>query len=146
MKELAFPAKRAFNNMDKLFLERRQYLLNEYLTKLLKADFLRMNPGLQESLLQFFDRGSYEHTKGSISRKVSFKLKCWYSLRYTYAWFLQVDTLINPLVSSMRTVTKVVRMESPGFLTENSNDGSLYNEQTNLSGMSIYVSIANSQI
>lgn len=71
MKELTFPAKRAFNNMDKLFLERRQYLLNEYLTKLLKADFLRINPGLQESLLQFFDRGSYEHTKGSISRKVS---------------------------------------------------------------------------
>lgn len=70
MKELTFPAKPAFNNMDKLFLERRQYLLNEYLTKLLKADFLRINPGLQESLLQFFDRGSYEHTKGSISRKV----------------------------------------------------------------------------
>lgn len=70
MREFSFPAKRAFNNMDKLFLERRQYLLNEYLCKLLKPEFLMINPGLRESLLQFFYRGSYEHSKGVISRKV----------------------------------------------------------------------------
>lgn len=56
--------------MDKLFLERRQYLLNEYLSKLLKPEFLMVNPGLRESLLQFLDRGSYEQSKGTISRKV----------------------------------------------------------------------------
>lgn len=72
MKEFSFPAKRAFNNMDKLFLERRQYLLNEYLSKLLKPEFLRTNPGIKDFLLQFFDRGSYEHSKGMISRKVCF--------------------------------------------------------------------------
>ncbi len=71
MRELTFPAKRAFNNMDKLFLERRQFLLNEYLSKLLKPEFQCTNPGLRDSLLQFFDRGSYEHSKGIISRKVS---------------------------------------------------------------------------
>ena len=65
-----FPAKRAFNNMEKLFLERRQFLLNEYLEKLLNPEFLSSNPGLQGELLHFFDRGTYEHSRGTISRKV----------------------------------------------------------------------------
>lgn len=68
---MVFPGKRTFNNMDKLFLERRQFLLNEYLHKLLNPDFLSANPGLQAQLLQFFDRGAYEHSKGVISRKVT---------------------------------------------------------------------------
>lgn len=57
--------------MDKLFLERRQFLLNEYLGKLLEPEFLKRNPGLQAMVLQFFDHGSYEQSKGVISRKVS---------------------------------------------------------------------------
>ncbi|XP_045026303.1 sorting nexin-13 isoform X3 [Daphnia magna] len=117
IREFSFPAKRAFNNMDKLFLERRQYLLNEYLSKLLKPEFLMVNPGLRESLLQFLDRGSYEQSKGTISRKV--------------------DSLMNPFVSSMRNVTKVVGFDS-SFVKENStNDEILDNLQT-LSGIPLY--------
>ena len=67
-----FPAKRAFNNMDKLFLERRQFLLNEYLESLLHPEFIAANPGIKTSVFDFFDRGSYEHTKGVLSRKVLF--------------------------------------------------------------------------
>lgn len=62
--------------MDKLFLERRQFLLNEYLQKLLNVEFLSTNPGLQDELLFFFDRGSYEQSKGTISRKVSLNTSC----------------------------------------------------------------------
>ncbi|EFX88798.1 hypothetical protein DAPPUDRAFT_41687, partial [Daphnia pulex] len=117
MKEFSFPAKRAFNNMDKLFLERRQYLLNEYLSKLLKPEFLRTNPGIKDSLLQFFDRGSYEHSKGMISRKV--------------------DSLMNPLVSSMRTVTKVVRSESSSLRESSNSEENLDSMQTS-SGIPLY--------
>jgi len=83
---LYFPAKRTFNNMDKLFLERRQYLLNEYLSRILKPEFLAANADLQGYVLQFLGRGSYEHSKGAISRKV--------------------DSLVNPFVSSVRTAAK----------------------------------------
>ncbi|XP_046643877.1 sorting nexin-13-like [Daphnia pulicaria] len=117
MKEFSFPAKRAFNNMDKLFLERRQYLLNEYLSKLLKPEFLRTNPGIKDFLLQFFDRGSYEHSKGMISRKV--------------------DSLMNPLVSSMRTVTKVVRSESSSLRESSNSEENLDSMQTS-SGIPLY--------
>ena len=71
MANLYFPAKRTFNNMDKLFLERRQYLLNEYLSRILKPEFLAANADLQGYVLQFLGRGSYEHSKGAISRKVA---------------------------------------------------------------------------
>ena len=70
MASIYFPAKRTFNNMDKLFLERRQFLLNEYLSRLLRPEFLSANADLQSHVLQFLDRGSYEHSKGTISRKV----------------------------------------------------------------------------
>jgi len=58
--------------MDKLFLERRQFLLNEYLENLLQPDFIAANPSIKTCVFEFFDRGSYKHTKGVISRKVLF--------------------------------------------------------------------------
>ena len=51
---------------------------------------------------------------------------------------MQVDSLMNPLVSSMRTVTKVVRSESSG-LRDSSSEDNLDNFQ-NLSGIPLYVS------
>ena len=66
--------------MDKLFLERRQFLLNEYLENLLQPEFIAANPSIKTSVFEFFDRGSYKHTKGVISRKVLF-----YYYKYHYA-------------------------------------------------------------
>ena len=85
---LVFPAKRTFNNMDKLFLERRQFLLNEYLENLLKPEFISGNPGLQECIFDFFDRGTYEQSKGAISRKV-----------------ISISKTMNLLSSSMNTLS-----------------------------------------
>lgn len=129
MNSLEFPSKRTFNNMDKLFLERRQFLLNEYLNKLLSPRFLADNPGLKNLLLQFLDRGAYEQSKSVISRRVCHKLLnlC------TPAPFsdqldnvLQVDNLVNPFVSSVRTASKAVRWAPINLFKDNTrSDGNL---------------------
>ena len=60
-------------------------------------------------------------------------------LKDSLSKFLKVDSLMNPLVSSMRTVTKVVRLESSSLKESGNNEESLDNVQT-LSGIPLYVS------
>jgi len=117
--DLPFPGKKTFNNMDKLFLERRQFLLNEYLQKLLNVEFLSTNPGLQDELLFFFDRGSYEQSKGTISRKV--------------------DSLVNPLVTSVRTVANAALSMPSSLFKANtrSNGNESFDSLRGLSGIDL---------
>lgn len=71
--KIAFPAKKAFHNMDRAVLERRMIMLNAWLTQLTKPAIMEGHMGLQNLLLSFLEQGDYDKgVGGGISRTVSF--------------------------------------------------------------------------
>nr|CAD7410454.1 unnamed protein product [Timema poppensis] len=89
--KLTFPGKKTFHNMDRLVLEKRMKMLNDYLQILLQTGVIDTHNHLQAMVLTFLEQGDYDKgvTGGHISRTF--------------------DTLVNPLKSSMRTVGQAVR-------------------------------------
>ncbi|XP_077978569.1 sorting nexin-13-like [Glandiceps talaboti] len=94
---LSLPGKKAFNNMSKVFLERRTKQLNTYLQTLLCNDVLSNNPGMLGVLVHFLEPGVYNKGKGQFARKM--------------------DTLVNPLKNSVRNVAHTVK-SVPGNIVD----------------------------
>uniref|UniRef100_A0A8C4N4Q8 Sorting nexin 13 n=1 Tax=Eptatretus burgeri TaxID=7764 RepID=A0A8C4N4Q8_EPTBU len=87
--KLRLPGKKTFNNMDKEFLDKRKKELNTYLQVLLVAETLHNHPGLLTTILEFLENKAYNRGKGEFARKM--------------------DTLVNPLRTSVRSVSNAVR-------------------------------------
>ncbi|KAF7987405.1 hypothetical protein HCN44_003167 [Aphidius gifuensis] len=89
--KLPFPAKKTFHNMDRAVLEKRMIMLNLWMDKLTKQYITDGHMGLQNMLLCFLEQGEYDKgvTGGQISRTI--------------------DTLVNPIKTSMKTVTQAVK-------------------------------------
>ncbi|XP_034946039.1 sorting nexin-13-like [Chelonus insularis] len=105
--KLPFPAKKAFHNMERAVLERRMAMLNAWLYRLTKPSTMDGHMGLQNLLLAFLEQGDYDKgvTGGHISKTI--------------------DTLVNPLKTSMKTVTQVVKTMPDNML--NTVDGVMDN-------------------
>ncbi|KRZ30580.1 Sorting nexin-13 [Trichinella pseudospiralis] len=69
--KISFPAKRAFNNMQHDFLERRKRSLNSYLRTLLDPALLRRSVGLEKLLLEFLCQKEYPTDGGTFSSKIT---------------------------------------------------------------------------
>ncbi|KAK0176034.1 hypothetical protein PV328_000212 [Microctonus aethiopoides] len=97
--KLPFPAKKAFHNMDRSVLERRMAMLNAWLYRLTKPSIMDGHMGLQNLLLAFLEQGDYDKgvTGGHISRTI--------------------DTLVNPLKTSMKSVTQAVKTMPDNMLS-----------------------------
>ncbi|KDR10032.1 Sorting nexin-13 [Zootermopsis nevadensis] len=89
--KLTFPGKKTFHNMERTVLEKRMKMLNDYMQILLQSGVIDTHPRLQRMLLAFLEQGDYDKgvTGGQIARTL--------------------DTIVNPLKSSMRTVGQAVR-------------------------------------
>ncbi|XP_057319343.1 sorting nexin-13-like isoform X2 [Microplitis mediator] len=97
--KLPFPAKKAFHNMDRAVLERRMIMLNSWLYRLTKPSIMDGHLGLQNLLLSFLEQGDYDKgvTGGHISKTI--------------------DTLVNPLKTSMKSVTQAVKTMPDNMLS-----------------------------
>ncbi|XP_069691932.1 sorting nexin-13-like [Periplaneta americana] len=97
--KLTFPGKKTFHNMERTVLEKRMKMLNDYLQILLQPGVIETHPQLQKMLLTFLEQGDYDKgvTGGHIARTL--------------------DTLVNPLKSSMRTVGQAVRTMPDNLLS-----------------------------
>ncbi|XP_031789640.1 sorting nexin-13 isoform X1 [Nasonia vitripennis] len=113
--KIAFPAKKAFHNMDRAVLEKRMIMLNAWLVQLTKPAVVDGHMGLQNLLLSFLEQGDYDKgvTGGHISRTVSCSIN------------RKIDTLVNPLKTSMKTVTQAVKTMPDNML--NTVDGVMDN-------------------
>ncbi|KAL6437310.1 hypothetical protein ACFW04_005074 [Cataglyphis niger] len=105
--KIPFPAKKAFHNMERTVLERRMLMLNAWLCQLTKPAIVEGHMGLQNLLLAFLEQGDYDKgvTGGQISRTI--------------------DTLMNPLKTSMKNVTQAVKTMPDNML--NTVDGVMDN-------------------
>ncbi|XP_076756780.1 sorting nexin-13 [Xylocopa sonorina] len=105
--KIPFPAKKAFHNMERTVLERRMLMLNAWMHHLTKPAVVGGHMGLQNLLLNFLEQGDYDKgvTGGQISKTI--------------------DTLMNPLKTSMKTVTQVVKTMPDNML--NTVDGVMDN-------------------
>ncbi|KOC61655.1 Sorting nexin-13 [Habropoda laboriosa] len=105
--KIPFPAKKAFHNMERTVLERRMLMLNAWLYQLSKPAVVDGHMGLQNLLLTFLEQGDYDKgvTGGQISKTI--------------------DTLMNPLKTSMKTVTQAVKTMPDNML--NTVDGVMDN-------------------
>ncbi|XP_012528442.2 sorting nexin-13 isoform X1 [Monomorium pharaonis] len=97
--KIPFPAKKAFHNMERTVLERRMLMLNAWLCQLTKPAIMNGHMGLQNMLLSFLEQGDYDKgvTGGQISRTI--------------------DTLMNPLKTSMKSVTQAVKTMPDNMLS-----------------------------
>ncbi|XP_076638982.1 sorting nexin-13 isoform X1 [Colletes latitarsis] len=105
--KIPFPAKKAFHNMERTVLERRMLMLNAWLHQLTKPAVVDGHMGLQNLLLNFLEQGDYDKgiSGGQISRTI--------------------DSLMNPLKTSMKTVTQAVKTMPDNML--NTVDGVMDN-------------------
>ncbi|XP_077446942.1 sorting nexin-13 isoform X1 [Stigmatopora argus] len=97
---LKLPGKKTFNNMDRDFLEKRKKDLNAYLQLLLNPEMVKACPTLIPYVYDFLENKAYNKGKGDFARKI--------------------DTLVNPLRSSMRNVSNAVK-SLPDSLAEGMN-------------------------
>ncbi|XP_012227771.1 sorting nexin-13-like isoform X2 [Linepithema humile] len=97
--KIPFPAKKAFHNMERTVLERRMLMLNAWLSQLTKPAIVDGHMGLQNLLLAFLEQGDYDKgvTGGHISRTI--------------------DNLMNPLKTSMKSVTQAVKTMPDNMLS-----------------------------
>ncbi|XP_012285877.1 sorting nexin-13 isoform X2 [Orussus abietinus] len=97
--KIPFPGKKAFHNMERAVLECRMTMLNSWLRQLTRPVIVESHMGLQGLLLAFLEQGDYDKgvTGGHISRTI--------------------DTLVNPLKTSVKTVTQAVKTMPDNMLS-----------------------------
>ncbi|GIY85125.1 sorting nexin-13 [Caerostris darwini] len=96
LSHLQFPGKKTFNNLSPQFLEKRTSQLCEYLKCLTNPEILLNNVGLRTFLLQFLEPKVYEKGRKPLAKKV--------------------DSLVNPLCSSMKSVGNIVKTVPDSFI------------------------------
>ncbi|CAG7829085.1 unnamed protein product [Allacma fusca] len=99
---IEFPGKHTFRTTERMFLEKRKIALNKYLCSVLT---MTVDPcfgeSIQDTLLHFLEPGNYVIKKKQFSEKI--------------------DTIVNPLKQSVRSVTDVVKSVPDTFI--NTVDG-----------------------
>ncbi|KAL5007185.1 hypothetical protein ScPMuIL_015991 [Solemya velum] len=98
----SLPGKTVLKNMNKEFLEKRRKALNAYIQYLLDPEQWETYQGLKYLVMKFLAPGLWEKHKSDLARKM--------------------DTIVNPLKSSMRTVGNAVK-HVPAGLRGSSHDG-----------------------
>nr|CAD2196290.1 unnamed protein product [Meloidogyne enterolobii] len=66
---LSFPGKKTFNNLDRAFLEKRCYALNQYINYILQPTVLSENPGLENLIFEFLSQKNYSAKESFINPK-----------------------------------------------------------------------------
>uniref|UniRef100_A0A914N6X4 Sorting nexin-13 n=1 Tax=Meloidogyne incognita TaxID=6306 RepID=A0A914N6X4_MELIC len=66
---LSFPGKKTFNNLDRAFLEKRCYALNQYINYILQPTVLSENPGLENLIFEFLSQKNYSANESFINPK-----------------------------------------------------------------------------
>uniref|UniRef100_A0A0N5B8J8 Sorting nexin-13 n=1 Tax=Strongyloides papillosus TaxID=174720 RepID=A0A0N5B8J8_STREA len=89
LKHISFPGKKAFNNFDTMFLEKRSTALNLYVNTLLETNILEANNGLDSIIYDFLTQKTYTGIKEGLSKKV-------------------ISSLFNPVVTSVKAIGTVV--------------------------------------
>ncbi|CEF67802.1 Sorting nexin-13 [Strongyloides ratti] len=89
LKHIAFPGKKAFNNFDSMFLEKRSAALNVYINTILETNILEANSGLDNIIYDFLTQKTYTGIKEGLSKKV-------------------ISNLFNPVVTSVKAFGTVV--------------------------------------
>uniref|UniRef100_A0A914C035 Sorting nexin-13 n=1 Tax=Acrobeloides nanus TaxID=290746 RepID=A0A914C035_9BILA len=70
LRNLSFPGKKTFNNLDQSFLDRRCKALNSYMTCILQPSVLKSNPGLESEIYDFLSQKKYTGAQEGFHRKV----------------------------------------------------------------------------
>ncbi|KAI1721683.1 mitochondrial inner membrane protein [Ditylenchus destructor] len=90
LKNLSFPGKKTFNNLDQMFLERRCKALNEYMKCILQPQLIANNPGLEAEIFDFLSQKCYGSSKNNLSKK------------------LMSDIFVNPILSGVKAFGNAV--------------------------------------
>uniref|UniRef100_A0A915DFP3 Sorting nexin-13 n=1 Tax=Ditylenchus dipsaci TaxID=166011 RepID=A0A915DFP3_9BILA len=92
LRNLSFPGKKTFNNLDQLFLEKRCKALNAYMSCLLQPQLLNSNPGLEAEIFDFLSQKCYKGVgaRDQISKK------------------LMADLFVNPILSGVKAFGSAV--------------------------------------
>lgn len=98
----SLPPKTVLKNTSEEFLEKRRKALNNYLQTLLNRDLWEQYPGLRDYVLKFLAPGMWEKHKSDLARKM--------------------DTVVNPLKTSVKTVGHAVK-HFPDGLRSLSHEG-----------------------
>ncbi|KAG8194863.1 hypothetical protein JTE90_017295 [Oedothorax gibbosus] len=96
LNHLQFPGKKTFNNLSPQFLEKRTSQLCDYLQCLTSSENFQINVGLKTVLLQFLEPKGYEKGRKPLAKKV--------------------DSIVNPLCSSMKSVGHMVKAVPDSFI------------------------------
>uniref|UniRef100_A0AAF5HZT3 GPI inositol-deacylase n=1 Tax=Strongyloides stercoralis TaxID=6248 RepID=A0AAF5HZT3_STRER len=83
LKHISFPGKKAFNNFDSMFLEKRSAALNTYINTILETNILEANSGLDNIINDFLTQKTYTGIKEGLSKKV-------------------ISNLFNPVVTGVK--------------------------------------------
>uniref|UniRef100_A0A7E4WC25 Sorting nexin-13 n=1 Tax=Panagrellus redivivus TaxID=6233 RepID=A0A7E4WC25_PANRE len=104
LRSLPFPAKRTFNNLDQVFLERRCKALNNYMGTLLQPNVLHNNPGLEADVHDFLSQKKYTGGNRGFPRKV-------------------MNAMFDPILSSVKAFgTAVTQVPESNFVTKVSSE------------------------
>ena len=104
LRNLSFPGKKTFNNLDQHFLDRRCKALNEYMACILQPHNLQANSGLEADIYDFLRQKKYTGNVRGFSRKM-------------------IDAMFDPILTGVKAFgTAVTQVPESGFVNKVSNE------------------------
>ena len=100
LRNLSFPGKKTFNNLDQHFLERRCKALNSYMACILQPSVLQANRGLEADIFDFLSQKKYTGNQNGFPKKL-------------------MNAMFDPIVSGVKTFgTAVTQVPNSTFVTK----------------------------
>ncbi|KAE9555497.1 hypothetical protein FO519_001265 [Halicephalobus sp. NKZ332] len=100
LRNLSFPGKKTFNNLDQHFLERRCKALNSYMACILQPNVLQANRGLEADIFDFLSQKKYTGNQNGFPKKL-------------------MNAMFDPIMSGVKTFgTAVTQVPSSTFVTK----------------------------
>jgi sorting nexin-13 len=104
LRNLSFPGKKSFNNLDQHFLDRRCKALNEYMTCITQPQNINANPGLESDIYSFLSQKKYTGNVHGFSRKM-------------------MTAMFDPILTGVKAFgTAVTQVPESGFVNKVSNE------------------------
>lgn len=104
LRNLSFPGKKTFNNLDQHFLDRRCKALNEYMTCITQPHNINANPGLESDIYSFLSQKKYTGNVHGFSRKM-------------------MTAMFDPILTGVKAFgTAVTQVPESGFVNKVSNE------------------------
>uniref|UniRef100_A0AC35GKM0 Sorting nexin-13 n=1 Tax=Panagrolaimus sp. PS1159 TaxID=55785 RepID=A0AC35GKM0_9BILA len=104
LRNLSFPGKKTFNNLDQHFLDRRCKALNEYMTCITQPQNINANPGLESDIYSFLSQKKYTGNVHGFSRKM-------------------MTAMFDPILTGVKAFgTAVTQVPESGFVNKVSNE------------------------